>query len=83
MIIVRHRRGTERLSRDEVDLRAERLRSGVADNPGLRSVLEAQSGKHPERLSPLIAPPPFNRASYEANPQAFRKPSTSGVTPAG
>lgn len=41
-------------------------------NAGKRSVLEAlASGKHPERLSPLIAPAPFDKSAYDANPQAY------------
>jgi hypothetical protein len=37
-----------------------------------RSIVEAaQTHTHPERLSPMIAPTPFNRADWEANPQAY------------
>jgi hypothetical protein len=37
-----------------------------------RSVLEASSsGKHPERLSPLMPPTPFDRTAFEADPDAY------------
>jgi hypothetical protein len=36
------------------------------------SVVEAvRTHTHPERLSPLIAPTPFDRAAWEANPQGY------------
>jgi len=42
------------------------------DNPGARSVMEAiATGKHPERLSPLIAPQAFDRKAWEADPQGY------------
>jgi len=45
---------------------------GTADNAGVRSVREASQGKtHPERLSPLIPAHPFDKAAFEADPQAY------------
>jgi len=42
------------------------------DSPGTRSVLDAvKTGKHPERLTPLIAPVAFDTATFEANPQQY------------
>lgn len=43
-------------------------------NPMVASVAEAlETGNHPERLSSLIAAPPFDRAAYEADPAAYLK----------
>jgi hypothetical protein len=43
-----------------------------ADNPGAHSVIEAvKTGKYPERLTPLIAPRPFDLVAFEANPQQY------------
>jgi hypothetical protein len=37
-----------------------------------RSVVEAvQTGDHPERLNPLVPARPFDRAAFEADPQAY------------
>ena len=45
----------------------------TADNPQVRSAFEAlkQGANHPERLSPFIAPKPFDAVAYKANPQAY------------
>ena len=44
----------------------------TADNAQVRSAIEAlKSGKHPERLNPLIAPKPFDAVSYKADPKAY------------
>ena len=41
-------------------------------NANVASVAEAvRTGKFPERLSPMIAPKPFDHAAFAANPQAF------------
>jgi hypothetical protein len=41
-------------------------------NPQVRSVAEALRDKnHPERLSPLIPPKPFNLEAYKQNPKAY------------
>lgn len=41
-------------------------------NANVRSVAEAaRTHSHPERLTPLIAPKPFNAAAFAANPQAY------------
>jgi hypothetical protein len=41
-------------------------------NANVASVAEAaRTGKHPERLSPLIAPKPFDAATFASNPQAY------------
>lgn len=41
-------------------------------NPGAASVAEALATKtHPERLSPLIAPKPFDLAAYQRDPAAY------------
>lgn len=41
-------------------------------NPNVRSVAEAlDTGEHPERLSVLISPKPFDEAAYLADPQAY------------
>jgi len=41
-------------------------------NANVASVAEAtRTGKFPERLSPLMAPKPFNAAAFAANPQAY------------
>lgn len=41
-------------------------------NANVASVAEAaRTGKHPERLSPLMAPKAFDPASFNANPQAY------------
>jgi hypothetical protein len=34
-------------------------------------VVAAQTGRHPERMSLLIAPKPFDRAAFAADPQAY------------
>lgn len=45
----------------------------TADNPQVRSALEAlkKGANHPERLSPFIAPKPFDAVAYKADPQAY------------
>jgi hypothetical protein len=44
----------------------------AGDNPNVRSIVEAsRSHKHPERLSPLATPSPFDAAAFAANPQAY------------
>jgi hypothetical protein len=41
-------------------------------NANVASVAEAaRTGKYPERLSPLIAPKPFDPTAFAANPQAY------------
>lgn len=41
-------------------------------NANVASVVEAsRTGKFPERLSPLMAPKPFDPAAFAANPQAY------------
>jgi hypothetical protein len=41
-------------------------------NANVASVAEAaRTGKHPERLTPLMAPKPFDAAAFRANPQAY------------
>jgi hypothetical protein len=41
-------------------------------NPNVASVAEAAlTGKHPERLSPLVAPKPFDPAAFAADPKAY------------
>ena len=41
-------------------------------NANVASVAEAaRTGKYPERLSPLMAPKPFDPATFAANPQAY------------
>lgn len=41
-------------------------------NPHVKSVAEAlKTGKHPERVSPIILPKPFDQATYLANPDAY------------
>ena len=41
-------------------------------NANVRSVVEAAlSGTHPERLTPLIAPAPYDHQRFLANPQAY------------
>ena len=41
-------------------------------NPNVRSVMEAaRTGTHPERLSPLIAPKPFDPAAFAADPKSY------------
>lgn len=41
-------------------------------NPQTRSVAEAlRTRKHPERLSPMIPPKPFDAEAFQANPQAY------------
>lgn len=41
-------------------------------NPASASVIQAVAeGKHPERLSPVFAPAPFDREQYLADPEAY------------
>jgi hypothetical protein len=41
-------------------------------NPQVKSVVEARlSGKNPERLTPFLAPQPFDAKSYEADPEKY------------
>ena len=41
-------------------------------NPQVASVVAAlREKKHPERLSPMIAPPAFDAKAYQADPQAY------------
>ncbi|MEK7415904.1 MAG: hypothetical protein AAB263_21590, partial [Planctomycetota bacterium] len=41
-------------------------------NPRAQSILEAHRTKQfPERLTPLVAPKPFDRAAWERDPQAY------------
>lgn len=41
-------------------------------NENTRSVAEAiRTGQHPERLSPIIAAPPFDEIAFEEDPQAY------------
>jgi len=43
-------------------------------NANVASVAEAaRTGKFPERLSPMIAPKPFDAAAFSANPQSYLK----------
>ena len=60
---------------DDVAAAAERpaLPRGAGEpSPGVRSVQEAAAThQHPERLSPLFAPRPFDREAFEANPRAY------------
>jgi hypothetical protein len=45
---------------------------GMADNPGIRSVREAEeTSGYPERLTPFVASRPFDRAAFEADPEAY------------
>jgi hypothetical protein len=42
------------------------------DNVGAQMVVEAhRTGEHPERLSPLIAPAPFDPVKFESDPQSY------------
>ena len=48
-------------------------------NPQAASVMEALKTKsHPERLSVLIAPEPFNKAKYDADPDLYARTVTPG-----
>lgn len=41
-------------------------------NPHVKSVVEAlKTGKNPERISSLVLPKPFDKASYLANPEGY------------
>lgn len=41
-------------------------------NPRVQSILEAKrTGKFPERLTPLVAPKPFDAAAWERDPEAY------------
>ncbi len=41
-------------------------------NPQVKSVVEAfRDGKHPERISAMVLPQPFDAAAYKANPSAY------------
>jgi hypothetical protein len=41
-------------------------------NANVRSVVEAaKTGKHPERLTAMLMPKAFDKAAFEANPQAY------------
>lgn len=41
-------------------------------NPNVKSVAEAlQTKTHPERLTAMVAPKPFNKDEYKKNPQAY------------
>ncbi len=41
-------------------------------NPQVKSVVEAfRDGKHPERISAMVLPQPFDAAAYKANPIAY------------
>lgn len=43
-----------------------------ARNPQVSSVIEAlKTGKHPERLNPLIAPKPFDASAYRSDRKAY------------
>lgn len=67
----------------EIRLRRVQMIIGIADgygssepiadvSPQARSVAEAlKTKKFPERLSPAIAPKPFDAAAYAANPKAY------------
>lgn len=63
----------------------EPLNVGVAPaiprdaNPQVASVVEAiETGRHPERLSALIAPAPFDAAAFRADPEAYLNVSEPG-----
>lgn len=44
----------------------------VGVNPQVESVVEAiRTGEHPERLSPLLRPEPFDRDAFTKDPQAY------------
>lgn len=48
-------------------------------NPQVASVIEASStGKHPERLSSLVAPRPFDPAAYQTAPKTYLNISEPG-----
>lgn len=48
-------------------------------NPQVASVVEAiETGRHPERLSALIAPAAFDEAAFRANPEAYLNVSEPG-----
>jgi hypothetical protein len=59
---------------DDVLLSADRPPIPLEANSHVASVAEGlQQGNHPERLSSFIAPPPFDRAAYEADPESYLK----------
>ena len=46
----------------------------VDANPNIESIVEAvKTGKHPERLSPLAKPTPFDPEAFTADPDAYLK----------
>jgi len=48
------------------------VRVAADANPNVVSVVEAaRNGKHPERLSYMTLPKPFDKAAYEADPDAY------------
>jgi hypothetical protein len=48
-------------------------------SPQAASVVEAvRTGKHPERLSPLVAPTPWDRAAFERDPDAYLRIAEPG-----
>ena len=51
----------------------------AADYPQVALAIEAlKTGKHPERLSPMIAPPPFDQAAYDQDSEAYLKDIAPG-----
>ena len=60
--------------------RAGQGRYDAADsNASTELVAEAaRSGTHPERLSPMIAPPAFDGDAYRRDPQAYLRDTMPG-----
>ena len=58
---------------DSPPAKAERYAVSLDDpSPHVQSVAEAyQTGEHPERLSPLVAPAPFDETAFRKDPQAY------------
>ena len=57
-------------------------KSDAATNPHLATVIEAlDSGKYPERLSPQIAPKPFDYESWKKNTNNFRSTYLQTIEP--
>jgi hypothetical protein len=74
--IVRHGRARHVVATSDVANEtaavSQRQSGPRGSNPNVQSIVEAsRSHKHPERLSPLATPSPFDADAFAANPRAY------------
>lgn len=50
---------------------AQPIRHAPDSSPAVASIAAARDGKHPERLSPLVTPAPFDAAAFARDPQPY------------